>query len=78
MTICNHLNKYKTMKKIYIKPSIVVEKAVLPAIMDPLSKGTIDFAGGNGDSGSDNPPLNPEAKYYGFGTFEDFDDEEDY
>ena len=66
------------MKKIYIKPSIVVEETVLPAIMDSLSKGTIDFAGGNGDSGSDNPPLNPEAKYYGFGTFEDFDDEEDY
>ena len=64
------------MKKIYIKPSIVVEKAVLPAIMDPLSSGTVDYGGGNDKPG--NPPLNPEAKFCGFGTFDDFDDEEDY
>ena len=78
------------MKKIYIKPSIVVEEAVLPAIMDILSTDSMEFAGGNGDtgtntgtgdSGDDNPPVSAESKFmncYGFGTFGIFDDEYDY
>ena len=67
------------MKKKYMKPSIVVEKAVLPAIMDTLSAGRIDFGGGTGDTGSGEFIIEAKSMYNdGFGTFDTFDDEEDY
>ena len=70
-----------TMKKIYIKPSIVVEVAVLPAIMEFLSADVIQFGGGNGGTGDGTAPVHVDSKfmrYDGFGTFDAFDDEEDY
>ena len=73
------------MKKIYIKPSIVVEKAVLPAIMEFLSVDVMEFAGGNGGTGGGTgdgtAPVHVDSKfmrYDGFGTFDTFDDEYDY
>ena len=74
-----------TMKKIYIKPSIVVEKAVLPAIMEFLSADVMEFGGGNGGTGGGtgdgNTPIHVDSKFLrddGFGTFDTFDDEFDY
>ena len=74
-----------TMKKIYIKPSIVVELAVLPAIMEFLSADVMEFGGGNGGTGGGtgdgNTPIHVDSKflrYDGFGTFDTFDDEYDY
>ena len=74
-----------TMKKIYIKPSIVVEKAVLPAIMEFLSADVMEFAGGNGGTGGGTgdgtAPVHVDSKfmrYDGFGAFDTFDDEYDY
>ena len=66
------------MKKKYIKPSITVEETVLPALLDSLSAGTVEFGGGNGGSGEGNPSPIPEAKSFGFRTFDIFDDEDDY
>ena len=69
------------MKKIYIKPSIVVEKAVLPAIMDILSAGKLEFGGGSGGTGDGTTPTIVESKYSGydgFGTLGTYDDEDDY
>ena len=74
----NHTKKNLTMKKIYIKPSITVEETVLPALLDSLSSGTVEFGGGNGGSGEGNPSPIPEAKSFGFRTFDIFDDEDDY
>ena len=63
------------MKKKYIIPSIVVEKAGLPAVMDVLSAGKIEFGGGNGGTG-DGGKFSVDAKYDAFGTFDDeYDDE---
>ena len=76
-----------TMKKIYIKPSIVVEKAVLPAIMEFLSADVMEFGGGNGGTGDGtgtgdgSAPVHVDSKfmrYDGFGAFDTFDDEYDY
>ena len=74
-----------TMKKIYLKPSIVVEVAVLPAIMEFLSADSMEFAGGNGGTGGGTgdgtAPVHVDSKfmrYDGFGTFDTFDDEYDY
>jgi hypothetical protein len=73
------------MKKKYIKPSIVVEKAVLPAIMEFLSADVMEFAGGNGGTGGGTgdgtAPVHVDSKfmrYDGFGAFDTFDDEYDY
>lgn len=66
------------MKKIYIKPFITVEETVLPALLDSLSSGTVEFGGGNGGSGEGNPSPIPEAKSFVFRTFDIFDDEDDY
>ena len=73
------------MKKIYIKPSIVVEKAVLPAIMEFLSADSMVFGGGNGgtntgtgDPGDDNPPIHVDSKFMNYDGFGAFDDEYDY
>lgn len=67
------------MKKKYMKPSIVVEKAVLPAVMETLSAGRREFGGGTGDTGSGGDfILESKSLYYdGFGTFGTFDDEYD-
>lgn len=65
------------MKKIYIKPSIAVEKSVLPAIMETLSADKVDFGGGTGGTGDGNTPTEVQSKYMfydGFGSF----DEDDY
>ena len=65
------------MKKIYIKPSIVVEKSVLPAIMDTLSADKVDFGGGTGGTGDGETAIEVQSKYMyydGFGSF----DEDDY
>ena len=65
------------MKKIYIKPSIVVEKSVLPAIMDTLSADSMEFGGGTGGTGDGETPTEVQSKYMyydGFGSF----DEDDY
>jgi hypothetical protein len=52
-----------------------VEKAVLPAVMDVLSAGKIEFGGGNGGTG-DGGKFSVDAKYDAFGTFDDeYDDE---
>ena len=74
-----------TMKKIYIKPSIVVEVAVLPAIMEFLSADVMEFGGGNGGTGGGTgdgtTPIHVDSKflrYDGFGAFDTFDDEYDY
>ena len=66
------------MKKKYIKPSIVVEMAVLPAVMDDLSAGRIEFGGGSGDAdgGGGDGEFIIEGKYGGFGSFGSFDDDE--
>ena len=61
------------MTKIYIKPSIVVEKSVLPAIMDTLSADKVDFGGGTGGTGDGNTPTEVQSKYMfydGFGSFD--------
>lgn len=68
------------MKKIYIKPSIVVEKSVLPAIMDTLSADKVDFGGGTGGTGDGETPTEVQSKfmyYDGFDSFGTFD-EDDY
>ena len=68
------------MKKIYIKPSIVVEKSVLPAIMDTLSADYMEFGGGTGGTGDGEAPIEVQSKYMyydGFGSFNTFD-EDDY
>ena len=65
------------MKKIYIKPSIVVEKSVLPAIMDTLSADSMEFGGGTGGTGDGETTIEVQSKYMyydGFGSF----DEDDY
>ena len=69
------------MRKKYMKPSIVVEKAVLPAIMDILSAGKLEFGGGSGGTGDGVTPTIVESKYMGyggFGTVDTYDDEDDY
>ena len=74
------------MKKIYLKPSIVVEVAVLPAIMEFLSADSLVFGGGNGGTGTggtgdEEIPISVDSKfmnYDGFGAFDTFDDEYDY
>ena len=68
-----------TMKKIYIKPSIVVEKAVLPAVMEYLSADSMVFGGGNGGTGDGENPTEVSSKsmyYDGFGRFGTFDDDD--
>ena len=65
------------MKKIYIKPSIVVEKSVLPAIMDTLSADSMEFGGGTCGTGDGETTIEVQSKdmyYDGFGSF----DEDDY
>ena len=70
--------KDMNMKKKYMKPSIVVEVAVLPAIMgDTFITGSHDFGDGTGGTG-DGQEFIVNSKYNGFGTFDTFDDEEDY
>lgn len=69
------------MKKKYMKPSIVVEKSVLLALMEDVSVGRMGFGGGNGviDDGSGKYTIDSKSMYYdGFGTFGTFDDEDDY
>ena len=66
------------MKKIYIKPSIVVEENVLTAVMqENLSTDSLDYGGGNGGTGDGENPTEVSSKsmyYDGFGSF----DEDDY
>lgn len=70
--------KDMNMKKKYMKPSIVVEVAVLPAIMgDTFIAGSQDFGGGTGGTG-DGQEFIVNSKYNGFGTFDTWEDEEDY
>ena len=68
------------MKKIYIKPSIVVEKSVLPAIMDTLSADKVDFGGGTGGTGDGETPIEVQSKYMYYDGFDSFGtfDEDDY
>ena len=69
------------MKKKYMKPSIVVEKSVLPAIMNTLSADYMEFGGGTGGTGDGVTPTIVESKYMGydgFGTLGTYDDEDDY
>ena len=66
------------MKKIYIKPSIVVEKSVLPAIMDTLSADSMEFGGGTGGTGDGETPIEVQSKYMyydGFDSFGTFDED---
>ncbi len=68
------------MKKKYMKPSIVVEKAVLPAIMDTISAGRLEFGGGTGDTGSGSGfVIESKSMYYDcFGTFDTYDEDDEY
>ena len=65
------------MKKKYMKPSIVVEKAVLPALMGDLSAGRLEF-GGTGDTGSGFVIESKSLYYDGFGSFDTFDEDDEY
>ena len=69
------------MKKIYIKPSIVVEENVLTAVMqENLSTDSLDYGGGNGGTGDGEAPIEVQSKYMYYDGFDGFDtfDEDDY
>ena len=58
------------MKKIYIKPSIVVEENVLTAVMqENLSTDSLDYGGGNGGTGDGETPTEVSSKFMYYDGF---------